>query len=164
MNTSVNLIRSLMISPTAPPRNPPIIYISPLETSGNFYRIIARCIRCLSYNYTGGGEGEARRGGRIARAVSSEENPGIIVGRKSIWRVVEGRKGYTYNLWHAISHRMKTWCRHVDRLGAEQTFRLFYPPALSAFSLRSNLTCYSLYSRLRTKFGCRCRRIIDWAR
>lgn len=32
----------------------------------------------------------------------------------------------TGNLWHAISHRMKTWCRHVDRSGAMQTFRLFH--------------------------------------
>lgn len=36
----------------------------------------------------------------------------------------EGRD--TGNLWHAISHRMKTWCRHVDLAGATQTFRLFH--------------------------------------
>lgn len=32
----------------------------------------------------------------------------------------------TGNLWHAISHRMKTWCRHVDLTGATQMFRLFH--------------------------------------
>jgi len=36
----------------------------------------------------------------------------------------EGRD--TGNLWHAISHRMKTWCHHVDLAGAMQTFRLFH--------------------------------------
>lgn len=54
----------------------------------------------------------------------------------------------TYNLWHAISHRMKTWCRHVDRLGAGQTFRLFYPPTLSAFFSPRNFSCIH-----RTRFG-----------
>lgn len=64
----------------------------------------------------------------------TEENPNVR--RKSIWRVTgegaarreagEGGVHDTGNLWHAISRRMKTWCRHVDLTGATQTFRLFH--------------------------------------
>lgn len=49
----------------------------------------------------------------------------------------------TGNLWHAISHQMKTWCRHVDLAGATQTFRLFHR-VLHGFHTRT----YQLFSAL----------------